>query len=418
MLEFSVSNQLLSRLDATKVVADSENYLECAFQFSDDWANTAAVATFGHSKVANPISVRIVDGKCQVPHEVIKTYGFQLSVYGTAEGSRGDMCHIPTNVVTVEVEASGTGSGLTPTEPTKSMYDSLMAAITAGEKAVAEAKTSALASAEMAESARKNAAESKGLAEKAKVNATISATSCATEAQNTRDVWEMVRVMRKEIEAMTMLCRSYVLGGNEERQVALEENIAWENGVFTREWLNLDPAQRYQVWVNDTWYDVMPEWTLVEESRTTGDEQAELSGMDDEEFPETPGGEEANPGGGETTETPGGGETPENPGGEEVNPGGDETDSSGIPVVKPIKIYVKKKDIVKLVAGPVTIEDVRVDQEQNAQMICRLTTIDGTVRKVEIRTDGELNAKYCYEQALAAAQRAEAAAQSLGALQA
>lgn len=457
MLEFSISNQLLSRLDATKVVADSENYLECSFQFSGDWDGTVAVATFGHSQVTSPISVRIVDGKCQVPHEVIKSHGFQLSVYGTVENG-GAMCHIPTNVVTVEVEASGTGQGVGPTTPTKSLYDSLMTAITAGEKAASEAKTSALASAEMAEDARKEAVAAQRRAQSAEDGANTSAASCAADAAGGRAVWEMARVLGKQVQATAQLCMSYAVGSGIDRQVSLDTGIVWEEGAFVREWMNLDPAQRYRVRVNDTWYDVITQWELVEESRTTGNEQAELSGtsrtiIDDGEIPETPGGEEVNPGGGggetptdpidpgegeepggggdETPETPGDGtsgdgtgsgttggdgttgggdETPETPGGEEVNPGGDGGGSSSVPVLNPIKSYVKKKDIVKLVAGPVTVEDVRMDQEKNQQMICRMTTMDSTVREVEIRTDGNVNAKYCYEQAMAAAARAEAAA--------
>lgn len=412
MLEFSISNQLLSRLDATKVVADSENYLECSFQFSGDWANTVAVATFGHSQVAEPISVRIVDGKCLVPHEVIKTYGFQLSVYGTAEEDGGLMCHIPTNVVAVEVEASGTGEGMTPAAPTKSMYDSLMAAIVEGETAATAAKVSAQASAEMADGAKKRAEEAALGSSAAAEKSAVSAASCATDAENTRATWAQARVLDKRLMRTWWVNQSYVTGSGNDFQICKFSNIQWTDGCSEQAFQNLVNLGdgRFRVRVDDTWYDVVGDWDLVEIPKITHSDEAELMSLStrikvEEEVPEVPKGEEADPSGG------GEGETPETPGGEEVNPG-DNTggDTDNVPVVKPILSYETTKDVLKLVAGPVTIEDIKVDKPQDETLLCRLTTIDSTVREVEIRTDGNWNAKYFYEQAMAAAERAEAAA--------
>lgn len=412
MLEFSISNQLLSRLDATKVVADSENYLECSFQFSGDWANTVAVATFGHSQVAEPISVRIVDGKCLVPHEVIKTYGFQLSVYGTAEEDRGLICHIPTNVVAVEVEASGAGEGMTPAAPTKDMYDSLMAAIVEGETAATAAKVSAQASAEMADGAKKRAEAAALGSSAAAEKSAVSATSCAVDAESTREIWALARVLDKCLMRTWWVNQSYVMGSGNDRQICKFSNIQWTDGCSEQAFQNLVNLSdgRFRVRVDDTWYDVVGNWDLVEIPRIVPSDEAELLGLSprikvEDEVPEIPKGEEANPGGG------GEGETPEIPGGEEVNPG-DNTGGSteNVPVVKPIISYKTEKNVLKLVAGPVTIEDIEVDKSKDETRLCRLTTIDSTVREVEIRTDGNWNAKYFYEQAVAAAARAEAAA--------
>lgn len=429
MLEFSVSNQLLSRLDATKVVADSENYLECAFQFSEDWDGAVAVATFGHSKVEKPVSVRIVEGKCLVPHEVIKTYGFQLSVYGTAEEDGGAVCHIPTNVVTVEVEASGAAQGLAAAEPTKSMYDSLMTAIAAGEKAATEAKVSAQASAGTAQGAA-NAAE------EAAKNAATSAKSCAQDAWNARAVWDIAMVSREVVEAIAAQVRSYVVGSGDDRALCHLKNILWADGTYVMGRLGLEPERRYQVKIDGVWYDAAAQWRLVKESTQTHNDQAELlsAGEDDEvildpdvdvgddERPEIPEGDEVT-GGGSTDlpDTPAEGgdtgeseETPEVPKGDEVTPGEDSGEGTGgTPVVKPALGHKTVLDIVVLTAGPLTVEDVRVDEEGQEQWLCRFTTQDTTVREVEIRTDGNINAKYFYEQALAAAQRAEAAAERI-----
>lgn len=436
MLEFSISNQLLSRLDAATVVANSENYLECSFQFSQDWENTVAVATFGHSQVQQPISVQIVDGTCMVPHEVIKTPGFQLSVYGTAAETEGKVCHIPTNVLTVEVEASGAGQGLTPAQPTQSLYSSLMTAFQEGQAAVSAAKVSAQTNAELAKGQKELAAQEADRAEQAAEDSATSATSCATDALSAREVWEKARTMKKQMELAELINQSYTLGSTVSRgTICTISGITWTDGKFESGFASLlDRGDgRYRVRVDDTWYDVVASWDLVERAKTTHSDQAELLGgptvlKSDGEIPEVPGGEEA---GGGSTQTGGGGsgsgstgtsggssdddEIPEVPGGDEGNPGhntGD--DETGGPVVKPIIHYETARDILRLKAGPVTIEDIRVDLSEKISRVCRLSTIDTTVQEVEICADGDRSAKYYYEQALAAALRAEAAAALLG----
>lgn len=394
MLEFSISNQLLSRLDATQVVADSENYLECSFQFSADWDNTVAVATFGHSKVADPISVRIVDGVCRVPHEVIKTYGFQVSVYGTVEEDEGTVCHIPTNTVTVDVEASGVESGLAPAEPTPSMYDTLMSAITEAEAETLEAKISAKSSAEIAMGAQRGA-------ERAVTSAMVSAATSAAEASSAQATYEAVKVARRKMDALTELNKSYVLGSGEDEQVAHITGIVWDSdNSYWQSQLELKPGRRYRVKVNGVWRDVAAQWILEEREEEKkvkpGDFEAELFSLssrvyDDEPIEEIPMGDEVISSGGE-------------------NSGNGSSDNWDVTAPVTPVTYEVVTDIVKLVAGPVTIEDVVTDETTGEEHICRLTTTNRSVTEVEIWTDGNDNAKYFYEKALAAAERAEAAA--------
>lgn len=382
MLEFSISNQLLSRLDATQVVADSENYLECAFQFSQDWEGTVAVATFGHSKVTNPISVRIVDGKCQVPHEVIQEYGFQLSVYGTGEQESGAMCHIPTNVVTVEVGASGAGQDLTPAAPTKSMYDTLMTAIAEGEQSAAASKTSALASAEAAKSAQEGAQQAAAAAQADATTAQDRARECTAGVEAVQMLVGQIKVTAGELQELEVLHRGYTMGTEEDRQLLRVEQIQWQRGGLTGALLGLEPGKRYMVRVDDVWYDAVSsqctETKPVEESGGETPPQASLStlseGDDDEEVIEIPG---------------------------DLDP--------DQPVVTLPEEYEVVRDVVRLTAGPVTVEDVLADAESDLGLHNRLTTSDETVRSVEVRTDGHFNGRYFYEMAKAAAERAEAA---------
>lgn len=397
MLEFSISNQLLSRLDATQVVADSENYLECSFQFSADWDNTVAVATFGHSKVADPISVRIVNGVCRVPHEVIKPYGFRVSVYGTVEEDEGTVCHIPTNTVTVDVEASGVGSGLAPAEPTQNMYDTLMSTLAATEGEMLEAAISAKSNAETAMGAQRGA-------ERAATSAMASAATSGAEARSAQATYEAVKVARKKMDALTERNKSYVMGSGRDERVMLIGGIGWDSeNTCQTSWLNLKPGQRYRVKVNGVWRDVAEEWILEEREKVPlDDNQAELFSLrsrihDDGPVPEIPQGDEVN-----------------EPGGDDGGDGGGGGDGWNVPAPAAPVTYEVAKDIVKLVAGPVTIEDVVEDKMTGEEYVCRLTTTNRSVTEVEIWTDGNDNAKYFYEKALAAAERAEAAAARLG----
>lgn len=301
---------------------------------------------------------------------------------------------------------------MTPAAPTKSMYDSLMAAIVEGETAATAAKVSAQASAEMADGAKKRAEEAALGSSAAAEKSAVSATSCATDAENTRATWAQARVLDKRLMRTWWVNQSYVTGSGNDFQICKFSNIQWTDGCSEQAFQNLVNLGdgRFRVRVDDTWYDVVGDWDLVEIPKITHSDEAELMSLStrikvEEEVPEVPKGEEADPSGG------GEGETPETPGGEEVNPG-DNTggDTDNVPVVKPILSYETTKDVLKLVAGPVTIEDIKVDKPQDETLLCRLTTIDSTVHEVEIRTDGNWNAKYFYEQAMAAAARAEAAA--------
>lgn len=195
MLEFSISNQTLTRLDEMAVVSDSVNYLDCHFTFSPDWEGVTPVATFGHSEVAEPITVMIVDGVCRVPWEVIKPYGFYMAVYGSGETGEGAFTHIPTDTVTVEVAKSGVAEKVGPVTPTPDMYDTLLAEIRAQAEAAATAKTSAQASAQAASGSERaalnarNAAQTAAQVAEQKRSAAISAQLAAEQAAQEAEKW-------------------------------------------------------------------------------------------------------------------------------------------------------------------------------------------------------------------------------------
>lgn len=132
MLEFSISNQLLTRLDSTTVYSGSCNYLRARFAFSDDWAGVVPVATFSHPAAEGAYSVRLIQGECLVPLEVLRPGRFSVTVCGA--GGQTGVSHIPTGVVTITVEESGHSLDLAPQEPTPSLYDTLLSQLSAAEQ--------------------------------------------------------------------------------------------------------------------------------------------------------------------------------------------------------------------------------------------------------------------------------------------
>ncbi len=115
MLKFNVKNQIITREDSFPVVADSRNYLEASFEFSEEWQGKIT-AIFGFC--GEFYSILIENGKCIVPWEVIKSPGFTVSVVC------GD--RITANMTRVEVDLSGYFEGQTPKPPTPDVYQQIL----------------------------------------------------------------------------------------------------------------------------------------------------------------------------------------------------------------------------------------------------------------------------------------------------
>lgn len=115
MLEFEVKNQKIKRTDNSEVVADSKNYLKAHFTLSDEWVGDIT-AIFGYGN--DYYSVLLENGGCIVPWEVIKPYGFSVSVVC------GD--RITADCTIVKVEKSGYVEGETPQPPTPDIYEQIL----------------------------------------------------------------------------------------------------------------------------------------------------------------------------------------------------------------------------------------------------------------------------------------------------
>ena len=114
-LQFLIHKQYIRRNDTNKVVSDSKNYLEAYFMFSPDWDYVNKTAVFSDGE--NCYEVLIINNECKVPHEVIKSPEFTVSVFG------GNL--ITTNKATVNVIESGLGPN-PPEPPTEDIYSQIL----------------------------------------------------------------------------------------------------------------------------------------------------------------------------------------------------------------------------------------------------------------------------------------------------
>ena len=124
-LDFKVEEQTLTWVNLKKVVADSVKYLTCKFTFSEDWNGITKSATFFPVE-GEPFTQTLVDDWCEVPHEVIKAPLFKVSVFG------GEL--ITTNIIIINVVASGYVKGQTPKPPTPDVYAQILEKVTQTEE--------------------------------------------------------------------------------------------------------------------------------------------------------------------------------------------------------------------------------------------------------------------------------------------
>ena len=111
ILEFEVNNQIITRVDDNKVVANSIDYLYAHFTFNtNDYEN---VDKYGVFKYDNDIFVLPLDeeNKCIIPNDVIRPTRFDVGVRGMI----GNITKlIPTNYATIGVYYGTNEMGFIP----------------------------------------------------------------------------------------------------------------------------------------------------------------------------------------------------------------------------------------------------------------------------------------------------------------
>ena len=118
MLKFTVNNQIITRNDEFRVVADSKNYLEAAFELTEEWReDTVVLFGYGDERFCVLLDEQRT---CSVPAEVIKPPFFTVSLFC------GDEVLVTANTVMVDVEKSGFAEGCEPETPTPDLWQLYM----------------------------------------------------------------------------------------------------------------------------------------------------------------------------------------------------------------------------------------------------------------------------------------------------
>ena len=131
MIKIKVNRQLLTP-QVSGVVADSIKFLTASFETDNSWDGYTLRAIFKPADGSEPKGVVMMKGDmlyignntCFVPHEVIKSPGFSVSVCG----NRGDS-FITTDEVFVPVKESGLSDSGLPRDPTPDEYAQIIAIV-------------------------------------------------------------------------------------------------------------------------------------------------------------------------------------------------------------------------------------------------------------------------------------------------
>ena len=89
-LRFQVRSQQISPdpdCDFAGIVPGTAGYLQAEFSFSSEWQDTVKVAEFRRFETSECYPVKIVNGRCMIPSEVLTGKTWLLDVVG----KRGDM---------------------------------------------------------------------------------------------------------------------------------------------------------------------------------------------------------------------------------------------------------------------------------------------------------------------------------------
>lgn len=235
-----------------EIVEESVKYLRAAFSFSKDWKGYSKAAIFkgveGEPKeviLEEASNLYAGDGEFFVPHEVIKSPKFYVSLVGYKDDSK-----ITTESIGIEVKVSGASEGIEPSEPTPDAFsqisqmctDAMEEARTLNEKAeeIKTAHSQTIESAKEAKEVAQEAVKAKNEAvaskefceearafveEKTNENETFSA-NCAESAEQVsadREYCQNARIYCNSARAATERAKE----ATETARLTLEEGVEW-----------------------------------------------------------------------------------------------------------------------------------------------------------------------------------------------
>ena len=82
-LNFNVNQQIISKEgDFSNIVSESAGYLKCKFSFCSEWEGFLKIAEFRRFENGDCFPVKIENGFCEVPAEVLGGRKWYVSVVG------------------------------------------------------------------------------------------------------------------------------------------------------------------------------------------------------------------------------------------------------------------------------------------------------------------------------------------------
>lgn len=117
IVKFQVNGQHLKRVDKVVVVNKLRNILVAKFEFKQGWSELTPFAIFKNKKKSYciPISMEENIGECVVPHEVLQSKWFKMTLFG------GNL--ITTNELTIYLVESGYTTDISSTaEPSADIF--------------------------------------------------------------------------------------------------------------------------------------------------------------------------------------------------------------------------------------------------------------------------------------------------------
>lgn len=129
LIKAKITDQILEFTLKPMVASGGVNEDVIEFEFDELWDGFDMVAVFYRSKL-NVFHKKIVDNKCTVPSEVLRTQGVcYVGVMGVK-----DSVTRTTNVLRYEIEHGAITAGVEPPEPTPSIYESILASVRSAEQ--------------------------------------------------------------------------------------------------------------------------------------------------------------------------------------------------------------------------------------------------------------------------------------------
>ena len=122
-MKYIINGQYISILEATHLVAGSQDIYTAEFEFDETWDGFSKKAIFLNREVSNePIEQVIVDGMCIIPWEVLEASGYLIvGVYG-----ENDTKVMPTIYAPAIFIDPGVTEGQSAQEPTPSVWEQLL----------------------------------------------------------------------------------------------------------------------------------------------------------------------------------------------------------------------------------------------------------------------------------------------------